>query len=193
MLKTLSRQLERPVVTSRRANPTDIAREADGNASDRAEWMILLIYLHRADLRDKICALLDEKDLIFNTPVYRLLWQNILELQPGLARADDLLPALHDRSLSEADGRDEIRSLFNLNEHALETLFRPDEQIERAVARMEKSGLTEYRRYCQEQWHHYLASSPDRERVEFYEREIQQTIEKLIALDPLYQNREGIP
>ncbi|MEG3436350.1 DNA primase [Pannus brasiliensis CCIBt3594] len=191
IIKTLSRQMNKPIGLTARSNLPKLLERPETSASEKAEWILLLIYLHCSNCRERICELLDEKDLIFNVHAYRILWQQILELQPTLKHPDDLVSTLqnHLLSTSEKENR-EIRSLFTLNENTLETLFRPEEQIDRAIAWLEKISLLEYRRYCQERWRYYQIESPDPERSRFYETEFRQTAAKLRAIDPHYRERE---
>jgi DNA primase len=61
--------------------------------------------------------------------------------------------------------------------------LQPEEQIKDAIIAMEKISLMEYRHYCQEQ----LVNALDSNQREFYQQEFYQTVNKLIAIDPHYQ------
>ena len=127
---------------------------------------------------------MDEKDLIFNVPDYRWLWQVILELETQITKPRDLMSALQNHLLMiTTDKNRDFNSLFHLNEHTSQQILQPEEQIKNAIIALEKISLMEYRRYCQEQ----LINAIDSNQREFYQQEFYQTVNKLIAIDPHYQ------
>jgi DNA primase len=191
LIQSLSRQVRKPVGVSPRSNPKKLLEKSETTASEKAEWLLLLIYLHCPNYRDNICDLLDEKDLILNTPSYRLLWQKIIEIQTYLKHPNDLLSMVHNHLLDSFLEKDQqIDSLFHLNENSSRSLLHPDEQIEKAITWLEKISLTEYRRYCQERWQYYRFDSLNLEQAKFYETEFRQTAAKLRDIDLHYQERE---
>jgi DNA primase len=191
MIRTLSRQLTKPIAHSLRSATTKILEKTEQTASEKAEWLLLLLYLHCPNYRETICEALDAKDLMFNAIHYRQLWQSILELQQTIKHSHDLLSALQNHLLAfPAEKQPEINALFNLTENTSRAILQPEEQIEKAIARLEQISLTGYRRYCQEQLHYHLITAPDPEQVQFYEREFHQTAAKLIDIDPFYEDRK---
>lgn len=161
-----------------------ILDKSEKNGTEKAEWLLLLIYLHYPEYREIILESLDEKDLIFNLPDYRWLWQVILELENQITKPRDLMSALQNHLLMiTTDKNRDFNSLFHLNEHTSQEIFQPEEQIKNAIIALEKISLMEYRRYCQEQ----LINAIDSNQREFYQQEFYQTVNKLIAIDPLYQ------
>jgi DNA primase len=184
ILKNLSKQVNKPQGKSLAIKRKNILDKSEKNGTEKAEWLLLLIYLHSPEYRRLICELLDEKDLIFNIPDYRWLWQVILELENQITKPRDLMSALQNHLLMiTTDKNRDFNSLFNLNEHTSQEILQPEEQIKDAIIAMEKISLMEYRRYCQEQ----LINSLDSNQREFYQQEFYQTSQKLTALDPHYQ------
>ncbi len=184
IFKNLSKQVNKPLGKSPAIKRKNILDKSEKNGSEKAEWLLLLIYLHSPEYRRLICELLDEKDLIFNLPDYRWLWQVILELETQITNQRDLMSALQNHLLIiTADKNRDFNSLFHLNEHTSQQILQPEEQIKNAIIALEKISLMEYRRYCQEQ----LINALDSNQREFYQQEFYQTVNKLIAIDPHYQ------
>lgn len=184
ILKNLSKQVNKPQGKSLGIKRKNILDKSEKNGTEKAEWLLLLIYLHSPEYRRLICELLDEKDLIFNVPDYRWLWQVILELENQITKPRDLMSALQNHLLMITTNKNrDFNSLFHLNEHTSQEILQPEEQIKDAIIAMEKISLMEYRRYCQEQ----LINSLDSNQREFYQQEFYQTSQKLTALDPHYQ------
>ncbi|MDB9435203.1 DNA primase [Microcystis aeruginosa] len=192
ILKNLSKQVNkprfdeahRPQGKSLAIKRKSILDKSEKNGTEKAEWLLLLIYLHYPEYREIILESLDEKDLIFNLPDYRWLWQVILELENQITKPRDLMSALQNHLLMiTTDKNRDFNSLFHLNEHTSQEILQPEEQIKDAIIAMEKISLMEYRRYCQEQ----LINAIDSNQREFYQQEFYQTVNKLIAIDPLYQ------
>ena len=184
ILKNLSKQVNKPQGKSLAIKRKNILDKSEKNSSEKAEWLLLLIYLHYPEYREIILESLDEKDLIFNLPDYRWLWQVILELEPQITKPRDLMSALQNHLLMiTTDKNRDFNSLFHLNEHTSQEILQPEEQIKDAIIAMEKISLMEYRRYCQEQ----LINALDGNQREFYQQEFYQTVNKLIAIDPHYQ------
>jgi DNA primase len=192
ILKNLSKQVNkprfdeahRPQGKSLAIKRKSILDKSEKNGTEKAEWLLLLIYLHYPEYREIILESLDEKDLIFNLPDYRWLWQVILELENQITKPRDLMSALQNHLLMiTTDKNRDFNSLFHLNEHTSQEIFQPEEQIKNAIIALEKISLMEYRRYCQEQ----LINAIDSNQREFYQQEFYQTVNKLIAIDPLYQ------
>ncbi|MFM8306286.1 MAG: DNA primase, partial [Microcystis aeruginosa] len=77
ILKNLSKQVNKPQGKSLAIKRKNTLDKSEKNGTEKAEWLLLLIYLHSPEYRRLICELLDEKDLIFNVPDYRWLWQVI--------------------------------------------------------------------------------------------------------------------
>jgi len=184
ILKNLSKQVNKPQGKSPAIKSKNILDKSEKNGTEKAEWLLLLIYLHSPEYRRLICELLDEKDLIFNLPDYRWLWQVILELETQITNPRDLMSALQNHLLMiTTDKNRDFNSLFHLNEHTSQQILQPEEQIKNAIIALEKISLMEYRRYCQEQ----LINALDSNQREFYQQEFYQTVNKLIAIDPHYQ------
>jgi DNA primase len=184
ILKNLSKQVNKPQGKSPAIKSKNILDKSEKNGTEKAEWLLLLIYLHSPEYRRLICELLDEKDLIFNVPDYRWLWQVILDLENQITKPRDLMSALQNHLLMiTTDKNRDFNSLFHLNEHTSQEILQPEEQIKDAIIAMEKISLMEYRRYCQEQ----LINALDGNQREFYQQEFYQTVNKLIAIDPHYQ------
>jgi DNA primase len=183
ILKNLSKQVNKPLGKSSVNRKVKVLDKSEKNGSEKAEWLLLLIYLHYPEYRETILVSLDEKDLIFNVPDYRWLWQVILELEATITKPHDLMSALQNHLLMIREKNRDFNSLFHLNEHTSQEILQPEEQIKDAIIALQKISLLEYRRYCQER----LVQAVDSNQRQFYEQEFYQTINKLIALDSHYQ------
>ncbi len=86
---------------------------------------------------------MDEKDLIFNLPDYRWLWQVILELETQITKPRDLMSALQNHLLMiTTDKNRDFNSLFNLNEHTSQEILQPEEQIKDAIIAIFASSVS---------------------------------------------------
>lgn len=193
LMKNLSRQVSKPVNVSSRLTVKKTSIEFDNNESEKsqkAEWLLLLIYLHFPEYRKTIYESLDQKDLIFNTPQYRFIWQLFLEAEENLQNPNELISVLQNSALIHPEQlTDTVLSSFDIEHEIREReIYQPEEQIRNAIATLEKVSLLQYLRYCQEQFsqfHHM--NEQNQELFQFYYQEINQTAMKLREIDPLFR------
>jgi DNA primase len=191
LIQSLSRQIGKPISISNRHVSNKKIANFDNHESEKtqkAEWLLLLIYIYFPQYRATIYERLDKKDLIFNTAQYRYLWQIFMDNRDRSKTSQDLISILQNIALTDPDKiTSDILALFNLDhEHRKQTIHHPEEQITDAIATLEKISLLQYLRYCQEQlsqFHHI--DEHNQELFQLYHQEINQTATKLMEIDPL--------
>ncbi len=138
--------------SSRAATAADKAsklqQKAENALLERAESLLLRVYLHCSSYRREIDNLLEEKDLIFNIAAHRFLWQIIAEIEPDA----DFLPRLQDRASQEPERATKLVPLFVLDETRAREIDRPALVVRAAVATMEQVACEQHKQYCLEQW-----------------------------------------
>lgn len=122
---------------------------------EKAEALLLQIYLHYPEYRSQIQQTLLERDLLFSFSHHRLLWQMIdtVTIQYHLAADPDnqLLTLIQLAYLEENADIKPIEALFQLTETSTEELFRANLRIDEAIAVMEKTAWDKYGQYCSQQ------------------------------------------
>ncbi len=118
----------------------------------KAEALLLRIYLHCPDQRQNINQILTERDLLFSFAHHRLLWQKIDQVMDHFnlsVDADNQLPLLVQIAyLEQEEDFKPVESFFQLTETTTEDLFRPNLRIPEAIAIMEKVPWEKYTQYC---------------------------------------------
>ncbi len=155
----------------------------------QAESLILRIYLHYPQYREDIIEKLEARDLLFNLPKHRFLWQKIIEIEDKInllsAQNDNiLLTELHNISLSFPAGMQEITKLFYLNDKEKEDVFRTQLRIDNAIASLELIAHKKYETYCEQQIYS-LNPNTDLEIMKYYYQEIQKTKKLIRQLEPI--------
>jgi DNA primase len=122
---------------------------------EQAESLLLRIYIHYPRYREEIIEQLEAKDLLFNLPVHRFLWQQIITIETETSdsspnNANPLLSELHNRSLDFPETMSKVTRLFNLNEKTQEDIFRTDVQIAKAITSLELVNYQKRQIYCEE-------------------------------------------
>jgi DNA primase len=133
---------------------------------EQAESLLLRIYIHYDRYREEIIAQLEAKDLLFNLPAHRFLWQQIITIEaeiPDSSPGDfnPLLRELHNRSLDFPEKMIKVTRLFNLNEKTQEDVFRADIQIAKAIASLELVNYQKRQIYCEEKLSNLDPSNQD--------------------------------
>lgn len=165
-LKSLTEQVDKST-----NKPTVIKKEntskVEKSGVEKAEWLLLSIYVNFPKQKDLICEVLEKKDLIFNIPDCRYLWQLIL----SQGDQQDLVSHLQDclSAINKSDILDLLLQLDKNNDL--------DQQIKDAVLVMEKDSLIRYRSHCQEK-----VIYSDGDRKEFYQQEFNRVTSKLVDL-----------
>ncbi|MCP2731601.1 DNA primase [Limnofasciculus baicalensis] len=161
------------------------------NLLQRAESLLLIIYLHCPEYREIILEILEAKDLIFTLPHHRFLWQQILELEPTIAESNQienpLISMLQERSIQFAKEMAQVNHLFHLSEKCTEDIIRTPMVIRSAAACLEIVTSEKHRRYCLEQWQK-LDPIIDLQRKEYYWQEFKLADKRIKELEPFRQS-----
>lgn len=180
-----------------------IATNPESELLEQAESLLLRIYIHYSPYREEIIDKLETKDLLFNTPTHRFLWQQIIEIEEGFwgentsprdemsnissIKSNALLTELHNRSLNFPETMTSVTKLFYLDEKTQEDLFRTAFRINEAIASLEQVACTKYQIYCTEKLQ-TLNPETDLETIQFYCQEIQNINQKIKALEQVRLN-----
>jgi DNA primase len=125
---------------------------------EQAEGLLLRIYLHYPIHRLTIIDELDSANLAFTLAHHSFLWQQIVERsslnhqqdspQEEIDYLDDRLMAKLQDSMSEHPARaNQIKHLFNLDEHTAEEIQRSPLVLRAAIACLEKFACEQKRKY----------------------------------------------
>lgn len=108
----------------------------------QAESLLLKIYLHLPLYREKIILLLEEKDIVFTSKLYRDLWLQIVTIESKLNNFPDfnnqLLLFCQNQLLESFSQNQSLKSLLYLDEKGKQDLLNPDQQIFHAILMMKK-------------------------------------------------------
>ncbi len=125
---------------------------------EQAEGLLLRIYLHYPIHRLTIIDELDSANLDFTLPHHRFLWQQIinrssLSHQPDSPTEeidyldDRLITKLQDTIAEHPSRANQIKHLFNVDEHIAEEIQRSPLVLRAAIACLEKSACEQKRKY----------------------------------------------
>ena len=200
----LQAQLKKPQRRSGANKPDsqEFPASSERNLLERAEALLLRIYLHCPQHRQEIIEALDEKDLTFNFSHHRFLWQQILELQTeaqesGRGQGENLQPStfnlqpstqnqllslLQERSADFPEKMAQVAHLFYLDEIGTREIIRTPLVMSAAIATLERVLCEKYKRYCLEQWQQ-LHPESEPERREYYYQEFYNAHQKIKELD----------
>lgn len=189
----LFNQLKKPNLrsgdTKNKSSSVIVPTNGENSLLERAESLLLLIYLHSPERREEIIYTLEAKDLLFTLSQHRFLWQQIVEVEnisrqkPGNL-GDRLISLLQERCVDFFDQIAQIQHLFYLNEQTREDLDRANLLIRSAIAAMEKVACEKYRRYCLSQlqeidptqetklgWHYWQELEKTEQKIKQLEKE----------------------
>ncbi|BAY24590.1 DNA primase [Calothrix sp. NIES-2100] len=117
---------------------------------ERAEGLLLRIYLHCPEQRQAIFNALEERDLQFSLSHHRFLWQKILELP---TQQVDLISNLQDRYLELSEDLSLVSHVFHLNEKSkTDDILRTPQLVQAAIACMELVMCEKRYRHFEELW-----------------------------------------
>ena len=150
---------------------------AENALLERAESLLLRVYLHCPRFRKEIDNLLEEKELIFSLSSHRFLWQIISEVN----RDADFLARLQDRANQEPDRAAALAPLFVLNETRAREIDRPGLVVRAAIATMEQVACEKHKQYCLEQWQK-LDPATESDRREYYYKEFYEAQHRALEL-----------
>lgn len=188
-----SKESSTPVQSKSKDAPKPSFNLSIGSASsllERAEALLLRIYLHRPEYRQAIIDALEERDLLFSLSHHRFLWQQILDLQPVVQASsqtpDSLISLLQERSIQYPEKMARVTHLFHLDEKCQEDISRTPLVIRAAAACLEMIACENHRRYCLEQWQK-LDSTTDFQLKQYYLQEFYEADRQLKELELIRQ------
>ena len=166
-----------------------IATDPERELLEQAEALLLRIYIHYPRYRDRIVEQLEEKDLLFNLPAHRFLWQQIITVEDKMPSSsannlNPLLSELHDLSLSFPQNLKTVTELFYLDEKTQEDVFRTEIRVAEAIASLEQVNYQKRQIYCSQQLQN-LNPATDLELMQYYYQEIQTAVEKIRQLEQI--------
>ncbi len=127
----------------------------DRTLLEESESQLLRLYLHAAESREQIRAVLEERDLDFSLSHHRFLWQQILELEAITPESDappSLLTRLQDRCTEFPGEMKQLYELFQLDEKTRRDVGRAPLVIRAAIAGMERVMCEKRRRHFLDLW-----------------------------------------
>lgn len=137
---------------------TIIPVTSEQNQLEEAESLLLQIYLHCPESRQEVVDALEERDVLFNLPHHRFLWQQILALPTNLPELEEensnqLISLLQERLMQFPEESKKVKHLFYLDEKKEpDRILRAPLLIRAAIASLEKVEWEKYRRHCLEEW-----------------------------------------
>ncbi|MFB2971719.1 DNA primase [Aerosakkonema sp. BLCC-F183] len=159
----------------------------EGNRLERAEALLLRLYLHCPYQRQAIADILEERDLEFSLSHHRFLWAQILEIQETYPQLElDPISKLQDKRLEFPDEMAQVGHLFQLDELRKLDITRAAELIRAAVTRMEQVMCKKQSRYFRELWEKTNIAI-EQERGEKFSQEYRTAAQRSIELDRLCQ------
>ncbi|MEO0949231.1 MAG: DNA primase, partial [Cyanobacteria bacterium J06641_5] len=170
------RSKHKPAPADRAVN-ANLQLKTENALLERAESLLLRVYLHYPRFRKEIDTLLEEKELIFSASSHRFLWQIIAEVN----RDADFLARLQDRTSQEPDRATALAPLFVLDETRAREIDRPGLVVRAAIATMEQVACEKHKQYCLEQWQK-LDPSTQGDRREYYYKEFYEAQRRALIL-----------
>jgi DNA primase len=159
--------------------------DPDRELLQRAESLLLRIYLNFPESRLEILNCLDEAELIFTIPSYQFIWQKIIDIvQNGELEleGDLLIDRLQDLSISFPPEYSHLNSLFHLNEKDAKDIQRHPQTIRAAIACLAKIAAEKECKYYLGQWQSLTEPADSHRKQEFYQL-FYQTKQKLRELE----------
>lgn len=173
-------QLRTPTTKSSKTKKFERRVSADQNLLEKAEELLLLIYIHCPHQRQMILDELDDRDLLFSLPPHRFLWQQILRLDPDGTKRD-LVSQLQTLSIDYAEEIKTVSPLLYLDDQRNHHLRRSGLVARAAIASLEQVTCARNRDYCREQWQEFDFTG-DAEQYVYYFNEFYRLDSKLKEL-----------
>ncbi|MDJ0736734.1 MAG: DNA primase [Nostocaceae cyanobacterium] len=142
--------ISRKIAPKKTASASESVTTTEHSLLEKAEALLLLIYLHSPEQRLNIVNVLEEQDLQFSLSHHRFLWQKILEFSDNTG--DDLIAKVQYKCLEFAEDMELISHLFYLDEKSQKEILRPSQVIQAATACMERVMREKRYRYFRELW-----------------------------------------
>ncbi len=171
------------------SNALNLATNPEQELLERAESLLLKIYLHCPRYREEIIDRLEEQDFVFRLPHHRFLWQQIIKIenkyQQNLPTTDNyLLIELQNLSLTFAEEMQPVTKLFYLDQNGQEDIFRAATRIDNAIATLEQVACVKQQiEYTQEL--HKLNPTTDLDSIETYYQKIQSLKKRIQELEKI--------
>lgn len=161
-------------------------KDPQSSLLEKAEALLLRIYLHCPDQREAINQILVESDLLFSFAHHRLLWQKIDQVMEHFnltVDPDNQLPVLVQLAyLEEEENSKPVQSFFQLTETTAEDLFRPNLRIPEAIAIMEKVPWEKYTQHCSRKLEQ-LDPRGQPQDFEYYHQQLQKAKQEIQRLE----------
>lgn len=155
---SLRKQIQKPRSQKQKAGPSlpeiSIPDKRDRTLLEKAEALLLRIYLHCPEHRRSIIDALDEQDLQFSLSSHRFLWIKINEIESKIHDKRfildiDLISKIQDFDSENSSEISQISHLFNLDEKTKNDIHRAPLAIRAATACIELV-------MCEKRYLHYL-------------------------------------
>ena len=193
--ENINKELKKPVFkksvkkTSKKSNDTisnSIVKD-ENKLLEKAESLLLSIYIHCPEYRQEIIDYLDKKYLIFTLFAHRFLWQEINKIEKELElntidHQNQLYSLLQERLIQSPEIFNKLNHLFYLNEHRSADLNRINLIIRSAIATLERIMIEKYRTYCLEKWKN-LDPHQEEKTFKYYIEEFYEAEAKIKELD----------
>lgn len=122
--------------------------KTEDTSLQQAEALLLRIYFHCPEYRQKISSQLEEKELDFSVSEYRFLWKKILEFEREINNiSDSIVPSLQEQILQFSHSITHFNNIFYPSQNHQENIHRSILQINCALIFMEKAKLEKYSSY----------------------------------------------
>ncbi|MBD1939521.1 DNA primase [Microcoleus sp. FACHB-68] len=122
-----------------KSNPDQaLPLSSERNLLEKAEALLLLIYLHYPEHRQAVMDALEERDLEFSLSHHRFLWRQISEIPAAGSTPAQLISTLQDRCLELSEDMAVISPLFYLDERTKQEILRTPLVIRAAAASIER-------------------------------------------------------
>jgi DNA primase len=160
-----------------------IAIETESRLLDRAEELLLRIYLHCPEHRQETIATLLERDLLCHLQ-HQFLWQQLLAWQEAhpdsRCSADELFSLLQAESIDLDRQVAKLGHLYHLDEKQQQEIGRSGLVMRAAIAAIEMVQCEQQRRYCLQKWLDPATPPQDKD---FYHHQFYSAQQRLRQLD----------
>lgn len=155
---------------------------------EKAEGLVLQIFLHCPGQRQNIVDIIDKRDLQFSHSHHRFLWQKILRV---LEETSDeynsaVISKLQDAFLENPEETAPVTHLFHLTPQTKSEILRAQQVIKAAIACMEIAMCEKHVQHYKELWQS-IDPEVDRSRHEYY---FQKYFEERMKLRELEKQRQ---
>ena len=148
--------------TPKQSSPQTLLPNNESSLLEKAEALLLQIYLHCPQQRPAISQILEERDLQFSLSHHRFFWRQILEVSPNITAETDLISRMQDRCLEFEIDTSLVSRLFHLDEKTQKELTRAPQVVQATTACMER--VLREKRY-----RHYLELWEQTEQQSYYD------------------------